>query len=99
MPTSDPFGARAPLPVAAGIDLYRLDRLAATGVGDASRLPVTVKILLENVLRHAGRPWAAAADVEALARWDGKPVAEDRERSFMPARVLLQDFTGVPAVV
>ena len=64
----------------------------------SARAPVTVKILLENVLRHAGGGIVRAEDVEALAAW--RPgVAADAEIPFMPARVLLQDFTGVPAVV
>src|ERR1700674_4209401 len=60
---------------------------------------MTLKILLENVVRNAGTRFVREGDVEALARWNGQPVAGDRERPFMPARVLLQDFTGVPAVV
>ncbi|HXA27736.1 MAG TPA: aconitate hydratase AcnA [Candidatus Angelobacter sp.] len=100
MARADAFGARAPLPGAAGIDYYRLARLQEQGIGDPSRLPVTVRILLENLLRHSGESYVEEGDVEALARWDGKPAGEhDRERAFMPARVLLQDFTGVPAVV
>ncbi len=93
----DPFGARAPL--AGGVDYFRLHRLAESGVGDPSRLPVTVKVLLENALRHAGAGFANEDDVAVLAAWDGKPPARDRERAFVPSRVLLQDFTGVPAVV
>ena len=66
---------------------------------DVSRLPVTVKILLENSVRNAAATWARDGDVEAIAAWNGTVVTMDRERAFMPARVLLQDFTGVPAVV
>ncbi|HEX4578591.1 MAG TPA: aconitate hydratase AcnA [Candidatus Dormibacteraeota bacterium] len=97
MTTADRFGARATL--AGGVDYFRLNRLAESGVGDPSRLPVTVKVLLENALRHAGASFANEDDVAVLAAWDGKPPAEDRERAFVPSRVLLQDFTGVPAVV
>ncbi|HET9681570.1 MAG TPA: aconitase family protein, partial [Candidatus Limnocylindrales bacterium] len=65
---------------------------------DLERAPVTLKILLENVLRHAGGGVVEAADVEALARW--RPgIGGEAEVPFMPARVILQDFTGVPAVV
>ncbi|MGH7723650.1 MAG: aconitate hydratase AcnA [Candidatus Dormibacteria bacterium] len=94
---ADRFGTRATLP--GGVEYFRLDRLAESGVGDPSRLPVTVKILLENALRHAAAPFANRDDVAALVAWDGKPPEEDRERPFVPSRVLLQDFTGVPAVV
>ena len=91
----DPFGARAGL----GAGLPDLYRLAAIGDRiDLERAPVTLKILLENVLRHAGGGIVEAADVETLASW--RPgVAAEAEVPFMPARVLLQDFTGVPAVV
>ena len=91
----DPFSARASL--GAGLpDLYRLDALA--GLIDLVSAPVTVKILLENLLRHAGGGVVTEADVTALAAWRaGRPV--DAEIPFMPSRVVLQDFTGVPAIV
>ncbi|MGD0017841.1 MAG: aconitate hydratase AcnA [Candidatus Limnocylindrales bacterium] len=67
---------------------------------DLGRLPVTVKILLENVLRHAGDGVVREADVAALAAWrPGAAATSEVEIPFMPARVILQDFTGVPAVV
>jgi aconitate hydratase len=93
--TRDPFGARASL----GPGLPDAFRLAALdGAADLGRLPVTVKILLENVLRHAGRGIVTEADVRALAAW--RPASgASAEIPFMPARVILQDFTGVPAVV
>jgi aconitate hydratase len=97
MSSADRFGARAAL--ADGVDYFRLNRLAESGVGDPSRLPVTVKILLENALRHSAASFANEDDVAVLAAWDGKRPAQDRERPFVPSRVLLQDFTGVPAVV
>ncbi len=95
-PAIDPFGARATLRVG-GRDLaiHRLDR---AGVPDLARLPMTVKVLLENVLRHAGRGIATERDVRTLAAWRAGG-SSDAEVPFMPARVLLQDFTGVPAVV
>ena len=91
----DPFGARAPL--GPGLpDLYRLGALADRI--DLAALPITVKILLENLLRHAGAGIVRPEDVETLLAW--RPgVAAEAEIPFMPARVLLQDFTGVPAVV
>ncbi|MDQ3408304.1 MAG: aconitate hydratase AcnA, partial [Chloroflexota bacterium] len=95
-PSSDPFGARASLRTGQReLTIYRLDR---AGVPDLSRLPMTVKVLLENVLRHAGRGAVTDPDVRTLAAW--RPAgSSDAEVPFMPARVLLQDFTGVPAVV
>ena len=66
-----------------------------TGV-DLARLPHTVKILLENIARRAGERDVSQADVKSLARW---PDGDDASLAFMPARVLMQDFTGVPAVV
>jgi aconitate hydratase len=91
------YGTKAAL--SDGVVFHQLSRLADAGVGDVSRLPMTLKILLENVVRNAGTRFVREGDVEALARWNGLPPAEDRERPFVPARVLLQDFTGVPAVV
>ncbi len=95
MPTRDPFGARASL----GSGLPDCYRLAALADGpDLGRTPITVKILLENLLRHAGGGVVNEADVRLLAGWrPGSGVAA--EIPFMPARVILQDFTGVPAVV
>ncbi|MEO8437193.1 MAG: aconitate hydratase [Chloroflexota bacterium] len=91
----DPFGARAPL--GAGLpDYYRLDAVADRI--DLGTLPVTIKILLENLLRHAGGGVVRPEDVETLLAWRPATPAE-AEIPFMPARVLLQDFTGVPAVV
>jgi len=95
VPDHDPFGARASL--APGLpDYYRLAVLADRL--DLERAPVTLRVLLENVLRHAGRGLVRPADVEVLASWrPGGSV--DAEIPFMPARVILQDFTGVPAIV
>jgi len=91
----DPFGARASL--GAGLPDYW--RLAALGDRiDLEQAPITVKILLENTLRHAGGGLIDTADVETLASW--RPgTATEAEVPFMPSRVLLQDFTGVPAIV
>src|SRR5881275_2413267 len=88
------MAARPPSTLSAGgssYEIFRLDSLE--GSYDLARLPYTLRILLENVLRNGGE-----ADVDAVATWD--PAEEpSREISFAPARVLLQDFTGVPAVV
>ena len=78
-------------------DLFRLKALEGTGV-DLSRLPFSLRILLENLLRHEDGRTVSAEDIQFLACWD--PNAEpSREIAYMPARVLMQDFTGVPAVV
>jgi aconitate hydratase len=96
MTDPDLTGARARLETAKGpVDLYRLAWLAEQGIGDVHHLPRTVKILRENLLRRAGSRDVADEDVRALAAWPG-PAADI---AFMPARVLMQDFTGVPAVV
>ncbi len=97
-PTSipDPFSARATL--RAGdrtVSYYRLDR---AGAADLGRAPMTVKVLLENVLRNAGRGVVREDEVRALATWQPRGSIE-AEIPFMPARVLLQDLTGVPAIV
>ncbi len=92
---SDSFGARQSLRVGeTDYEIYSLD-----AVGDSVRdLPYTLKILLENLLRHEDGENVTADDIEALANWD--PAAEpSQEIAFTPARVILQDFTGVPAVV
>ena len=65
---------------------------------DLTRIPYSIRILLENLLRHEDGRIVTAADIEALLEWDGKHLPQ-KEIAFMPARVLLQDFTGVPAVV
>ena len=93
---SDLFGARASLPGAP--DLFRINRLDETGAADTQRLPHTVRILLEGLLRNAGGLHVREEDVLALAAWPQAPGAGMRV-PFFPARVLLQDFTGVPAVV
>ncbi|MCC6764265.1 MAG: aconitate hydratase AcnA [Deltaproteobacteria bacterium] len=97
---SDAFGARARLAGSGlAVDYYRLGALAKESGVALDRLPVTVKILLENVLRHQDKPFANAADVLALARWNPAAAVEANELPFLPSRVVLQDFTGVPAVV
>ncbi len=89
------FGARQPLRVGdAQFQMYRL-----TAAGDkAAELPYTLKVLLENLLRHEDGQNITADDIEALVNWD-PAAAPSREIAFTPARVILQAFTGVPAVV
>ncbi|GAC1596645.1 MAG: aconitate hydratase AcnA [Acidimicrobiales bacterium] len=89
----DSFGTRRPLRV--GERTYEICRLDALG---ADNLPYSLKILLENLLRNEDGSGVTAGDITALAAWDGRP-AQGHEISFAPARILLQDFTGVPAVV
>jgi aconitate hydratase len=93
----DPFGARASLTTPLGErTIYRLDAL--TGIADVDALPYTIKVLLEAVLRHHDGLVVTDNDVKALASYDATSVAET-EIAFTPGRVVLQDFTGVPAVV
>ena len=77
--------------------IYRLPALTARGF-NLSRLPFSLKILLENLLRREDGTTVTAGDIEFLANWDAK-AEPSREIAYMPARVLMQDFTGVPAVV
>ncbi len=94
----DHFGARALLPGYNDIYYYRLGRLAEEGIGHVDRLPFSIKILLETLLRNVDGYLVQPEDGVGLAGWHAaRPANEDI--AFMPARVLLQDFTGVPAVV
>src|SRR5580698_2196691 len=92
------FAAKAAL-VSGGrsYTIYRLPALTARGF-NLSRLPFSLKILLENLLRREDGVNVTAADIEFLAKWDAK-AEPSREIAYMPARVLMQDFTGVPAIV
>src|SRR5499427_7148494 len=93
------FGTRSTLSTGSGtVYMYSLLALEHRGFPGISRLPFSLKILLENLLRQEDNRFVKQADIEALAKWDVKSKTP-REISFMPARVLLQDFTGVPCVV
>jgi aconitate hydratase len=95
--TAELTGARAELATASGpVRIHRLSWLAEQGLGAVERLPHTVKVLLENLLRRAGTRDVRDEDVLSLARW---PEPLEGAVAFMPARILMQDFTGVPAVV
>ena len=99
MSSVDSFGTRASLSYGGRhAHYFSLVALEAKGFPGIARLPFSLKILLENLLRHEDGRFVKAADVEALARWDVKRDTV-KEISFAPARVLLQDFTGVPCVV
>jgi len=90
------FGARQSLTV--GGNKYEYFRLDAVGDSSLETLPYSLKILLENLLRHEDGANITADDIKALAAWDPK-AQPDKEIAFTPARVILQDFTGVPAIV
>ncbi len=91
------FGAAARLTVGGRVyEYFSLTALERSGVGAVSRLPFSTRILLENLLRHEDGRRILPSDVEFVAR--GESAADGKEISFMPARVLLQDFTGVPCV-
>ena len=94
---TDSFSARSAL-VVGGMEyeIFRLDRVANRHI--LGRLPYSLKILLENLLRHEDGVDVTASDIEALAGWDAG-AEPSTEIAFTPSRVLLQDFTGVPAVV
>jgi aconitate hydratase len=97
--TDNPFGSRAPLEIADGrATIFRLDALEKAGLGSISRLPFSIKVLLEAVLRNCDGKLIKESDVAALAAWNARSPAP-QEVPFKPARVILQDFTGVPAVV
>jgi len=100
MADANSFGARTVLSSSAGrsVQIYSLTALEKSGFPSIARLPYSLKILLENLLRHEDGRFVRAGDIEALARWDVASAVQ-KEISFAPARVLLQDFTGVPAVV
>ena len=99
MPTLNSFGTRSPIRVGGrDVQIYSLPALEKAGFPGISRLPYSMKILLENLLRREDNAFVKADDIRAVAQWDATSHA-DKEISFMPARVLLQDFTGVPCVV
>ena len=96
--SNDPFGALSKLDLMEGsTSFYSLSTLEASGVADLDRLPFSIRILLENALRHSGGPYVEEDHVQAIAAWS--PTNAGADVPFMPSRVVLQDFTGVPAVV
>src|SRR3954463_802571 len=95
---TDTFGARSTLKVGSrSFEIFRLDALARAG-SEIQRLPYSLRILLENLLRTEDGVTVTRDDIEALAKWD-PATPPDREIAYSPARVVLQDFTGVPCVV
>ena len=78
---------------------YSLDAAAKAGIGDIARLPFSLKVLLENLLRWEDGRTVTVDDVKSIGEWLGNRGKAEREIAYRPARVLMQDFTGVPAVV
>src|SRR5256712_812834 len=98
MTTRDSFGSRSTLKVGRrSFEIFRLAALEQRGL-PVSGLPYSLRILLENLLRREDGRTVRGDEIEKLARWDPRKTPDD-EIAFMPARVLMQDFTGVPAVV
>ncbi|MGA8185587.1 MAG: aconitate hydratase AcnA [Terriglobia bacterium] len=96
---NNPFNSRASLETASGrATIFRLDALEKAGLGSVSKLPFSIKVLLEAVLRNCDGKLIKESEVAALAAWSAKRPTR-HEVPFKPARVILQDFTGVPAVV
>ena len=94
--TPDPLSARRPLPGVDGVDYYAIAALDEAGI-DTTRLPYTVRVLLEMLLRHSEGPHVSEADIRALGAWPA-PAPAGTSVPFIPARVILQDFTGVPTI-
>ena len=96
--SNDPFGALTTIDLLEGsTSFYSLAKLEASGLSDLDRLPFSIRILLENALRHSGGRYVGAEHVKAVAGWS--PTNAGADVPFMPSRIVLQDFTGVPAVV
>ncbi len=94
----DPIRAQTTIRVGdRDVTIYSIEALERAGLTRLDRLPFTIRVLLENALRHLGHGFVTEAHVRALAAWT--PAAAKGEIPFMPARVILQDFTGVPCVV
>jgi len=99
MATLNSFGTRTELRIGGQpVQIYSLPALEKAGFAGVARLPYSMKILLENLLRREDNAFVKADDIRAVAEWNATAGVQ-KEISFMPARVLLQDFTGVPCVV
>ncbi|RIJ17595.1 aconitate hydratase AcnA [Henriciella mobilis] len=100
MPSLDSFKARRTLDVdGKSYTYYSLKAAAENGLGDVSRLPASLKVLLENMLRNEDGKTVTKADIVAFKEWLDNKGSAQHEIAYRPARVLMQDFTGVPAVV
>jgi len=94
---NDPFGAHKTLNTSSGdVELFSLKTLDEKVDGDVFSLPFSIRVMLESLLRNAGGKFVSEEDVEALANW---PESIGGELAYLPARVIMQDFTGVPAIV
>src|ERR687893_1427581 len=97
MQSNDPFDARASLATGSGeVEIYSLKALDERVEAAVFPLPFSVRVLLESLLRTCGGKFVSEEDVEALASW---PESVGGELAYLPARVVMQDFTGVPAIV
>ncbi len=95
----DPLGVRATFETGSGkAYIYRLDGVSASGMGSVDRFPISIKVLLESLLRECDGKGIRTEDIERMVAYNPEHVAQE-EIPFMPARVILQDFTGVPSVV
>ena len=95
----DSMGSRVTLDIRGrSVNIFRLDALDRAGLRDVRRLPFSIRVLLENLLRNEDGTTVTKRDIEAVAGWDPE-ASPHQEIAYRPARVLLQDFTGVPAVV
>ena len=96
---TDSLGTRKTLEVAGkSYDYFSLDAAQAAGIGDVSKLPYSLKVVLENLLRRENGRTVTVEDIKAVGKWLETRTSE-HEIAYLPARVLMQDFTGVPAVV
>jgi aconitate hydratase len=97
MQASDPFGARTTLSTGSNdLEIYSLKKLDERVGSDVFSLPFSIRVILESLVRNCGGKFVSEEDVEALASW---PESVGEELAYLPARVVMQDFTGVPAVV
>src|SRR5215204_7068824 len=97
MPENNAFDAQTKLNTRSGeVKMHSLKKLDERVDGDVFSLPFSIRVMLESLLRNAGGKFVAEEDVEALASW---PESVGEELAYLPARVVMQDFTGVPAVV
>ena len=96
---TDPFGARGTFNTGNGeAGIYRISKLQEQGIGDIAALPFSIRVLLESVLRNCDEYVVTSDDVRNLANWNAAAPAKV-EVPYKPTRVVLQDFTGAPAVV
>ncbi|MCA8993436.1 MAG: aconitate hydratase, partial [Planctomycetaceae bacterium] len=99
MAVANPFGAEAKLSTSSGdYTIHRIQKLAEMGLGNMDALPFSIRVLVESCLRNCDDFIVSQDDVKNVAAWNAENVGEV-EIPFMPGRVVLQDFTGVPAVV